>query len=172
MRRSIIAMALYPPFVADCCGVAVEVVLLVADCCGARVEAAVLVAGSCEAAVLVAGSCEAAVVVAVDAGLADEVELELEPELEAGWSAGLAVIDPSALDMMPLLATVPFDAVDARKLLGSGAWMFAIACCTPLPGATRMNAAAPGAGMIIPIPAARRSILASSLSDATLARSS
>jgi hypothetical protein len=165
MRRSIIAIALYPPFVADCCWLPVEVVLLVGACCDASVEGAGLVVESCELGVLVAVDAE-------DAGEIElEAELEVEPEVALDWSGGFAAIVPSALDMMPLFATAPFDVVAARKVVGSGVWMFAIARCTAPLAAAGTNAAAPGAGMIMPMLAAKRSILASSLSDATLARS-
>jgi hypothetical protein len=70
--------------------------------------------------------------------------------------------------MIPLVATVPLEDVAVRNPDGLGARMFAIAWETFAP---ERNPADPGAGMIIPMPAASRSIRASSLSAATLARS-
>jgi hypothetical protein len=88
------------------------------------------------------------------------------PALLAG---GVAAIDPLLPVMMLFVATAPLEAIEARNEVGSGAWRLAsarLALAVP-----ERKPTDPGAGMIIPIPAASRSILPSSLSDATLARS-
>ncbi len=80
----------------------------------------------------------------------------------------LAMMAPLELDMMSVVATEPFFAVELRNVEALGARMLAIALETPAP---ERKPADPGVGMIIPMPAASRSIRPSSLSEATLALS-
>jgi hypothetical protein len=129
------------------------------------VAVAPVAAAFAEGAVVVALVGLVAVVEVV--GAAWLAELAVPPEVDC--AGGVALIEPSALDMMLLLATAPFDAGEARNVAGSGAWIFAIARWTSAFGTAEANPAVPGGGMIIPIPAARRSIRWSSPSEAILA---
>jgi hypothetical protein len=117
----------------------------------------------------VAGLAVALVVAALAAGdgVAVAVAVVLAV-LELAVLGEAARMTPLELDMMSVVATDPFAPPELRKVDELGSWMLATAFATPAP---ERNPAEPGVGMIIPIPAARRSIRPSSLSEATLARS-
>jgi hypothetical protein len=143
-------------------------VLLLCCVCVAAVEALAAVVVALVAAVVPA--VVALVVVGVVVLAAGDVAtvlvgVEVLDVLELGAAATMA---PLALDMMSVVATDPFLPAELRKVEELGAWMLAMAFERLAPD---RNPADPGAGMIIPIPAARRSIRPSSLREATLARS-
>src|SRR5690242_16986801 len=114
--------------------------------------------------VLAAGDVVAVLAAGVDALDVLDV-LDVLDELESGAAAAMT---PLAPDMMSVVATDPFVPVELRNVDELGAWMLAIAFERLAPD---RNPAEPGVGMIIPIPAARRSMRPSSLSEATLALS-